>query len=269
MMINLNNFNGFLKESIKYLNQSELFQWLEKRRDRIFIALDTETTGFKRGPRGEQLVQISAVSYKFDYDLLQFEEIGFFDESIRLNPDTMGRLEDPDLINAFKINRYQMDQDNKRSEQEVLNSLNDFVESYPSDSILIIQNAHFDMPMINIRRELGGIRREIFDSLDLFGFLLVPTLEKMAETDEEARDILKEFGFSASGKYYSTSLPNVARGMGVSSTDAHNSLSDCRYMIRVVERALNFIKENQVGDLSQYSRKKHYLERKRKMYRRK
>lgn len=264
-MINLSDFGQFLNESIRYLNVDEVFEWLEKRKDRTFIALDTETTGLK-GPRKEQLTQVSAVSYRFNYDELSFSEIGYFNEDIKLNPDTLGRMkeEDPDLMRALKFNRYSVDQENKSDEQEALDSLYDFINQYPEDSIIVIQNAPFDMPMINIRRKLGGIKREIFDSLDLFTFLLVPTLEKLAETRDEMKVILDRIGLSYSGKYYSTSLPNIAKGMGVDSKDSHNSLVDCRYMIKTLEKALDFLKQNSEKDLKKYTHKRYLLDRKRK-----
>lgn len=61
--IKMLNYSQFLNESIKYLSPSEIEKWLSDRSNRIFIAVDTETTGLE-GPKKEQITQISGVAFK-------------------------------------------------------------------------------------------------------------------------------------------------------------------------------------------------------------
>lgn len=248
----IKKFNEFLSESIKYLNQQELLQWLDQRQDYVFVALDTETTGL-RGPRQEQLTQVAAVAFKLDFPSLTFSEISSFNEKIALNPDILSQLDQPGsrIRDVFKFTRYEINQDLYKDEQEVLDSLIEFVDGFDK-VILLIQNAPFDIPMINIRKKFGGLNHEIFDTKDFYAYFLLPTLQKLAETDPEAERILSVIGKSSSGKLPTASLPKVAAGMGIPAGDAHDALFDCRYMIKTLESGLTIVKDNPNLEITQY-----------------
>lgn len=253
-MKNLSTYSQFLNESIKNLSQSELLNWLSDRKDHTFIALDTETTGL-RGPKQEQLTQVAAVAYDFDFDSLIFKEIGDYNKKIKLNQNIRAEklLPGSRISGALKFNRYGESGGKYFEEQEVLSELKQFIDGY-GDVILLIQNAPFDMPMINVRKEFGGLDHEIFDTKDFFGYFLLPTLEKLAENDPEAASILSKIGRTSSGTLPTSSLPKVSAGLGVDPNGAHDALYDCRYMVETLEKALEIVNQNQGLDIMSYAR---------------
>jgi DNA polymerase III epsilon subunit-like protein len=264
------NYNQFLNETIKYLSSPELFQWLEERRDYVFIALDTETTGL-RGAWKEQLTQIAAVAFSFDFDTLKFTEIGKYNEKIKLNPDIIAQKDLPDsrIKQVFKFTRYGVSGGKYVDEQASLQNLIDFVNSFDK-VILLIQNAPFDMPMINVRKEMGGLNHEIFDTKEFFAYFMLPTLQGMAQTDPEAQKILDIIGTTKGGSNLPTSsLPKVAPGLGIDPNEAHDALFDCRYMVRTLEKGLEIVSSNRDIDRKEFIRPRiatdRYIKMKNKM----
>ena len=259
----------FINESIKYLGTEELFDWLNQRRDKVFIALDTETTGL-RGPWKEQLTQIAAVAFSFDFDNLKFTEIDHYNEKIKLTPETLAQKdqEGSRIKDVFKFTRYGVSGGKFTEEQSALENLSSFVNQF-NGSILLIQNAPFDMPMINVRKELGGLKNEIFDTKDFFAYFMLPTLQKLAETDPDAQQMLSVIGTTSGGKLPTSSLPKVAAGLGIDPNEAHDALFDCRYMVRVLEKGLETVNNNQGVDRKEFIRPRistdRYIKMKNKM----
>jgi DNA polymerase III epsilon subunit-like protein len=253
-MKNLSRYAEFILEGIKNLSSAEIMSWLSDRRDYTFIALDTETTGL-RGPKKEQLTQIAAVSFSFNYDTLTFDEIDSYNKKIKLNPEIRAEKLTPGsrIPGALKFNRYGERDGKYFDEQFVLSELEIFINQY-DNVVLLIQNAPFDMPMINVRKKFGKIKREIFDTKDFFGYFLLPTLEKMAETDTEAQSILNVIGRTSSGTLPTSSLPKVSAGLGVDPNGAHDALYDCRYMVKTLEKALDIVSNNVDADIDKYRR---------------
>jgi DNA polymerase III epsilon subunit-like protein len=251
-MEKLKKYSQFINESIKYLTSSELFQWLEDRKDYTFISLDTETTGL-RGAWKEQLTQIAAVAFSFDINTLKFKEIDSYNEKIKLNPDILIQKELPDskIKGALKYNRYGVSGGKFVDEQIALENLVNFVNGFDK-VILLIQNSPFDMPMINVRKEFGGLNHEIFDTKDFFAYFMLPTLQRLAQTDPEASEILTKIGTSNRGLLPTASLPKVAAGLGIDANEAHDALFDCRYMVRVLERGLEIVNNNKEIDRKEF-----------------
>jgi len=250
-MKNIKNYKCFLNESIKYLSSGELINWLKERQDRTFIAIDTETTGL-RGPRKDQLTQISAVAFTFNFDTLTFDEIDHYNERIKLTDKIKGELDLPDsrIRQVFKFTRYGKGGGKFTEEQIALNNLKDFIDGF-GDVVLLVQNAPFDIPMINIRRELGGINKEIFDTKDFFAYFLLPTLQALSGKDTEAKRILDVIGRTKSG-LPTSSLPKVSLGLGIDPSEAHDALFDCRYMVKTLEKALDVVYKNSLVDRRSY-----------------
>jgi|LakMenEpi03Aug12_release.lakeMendotaPanAssembly.Ray.scaffolds.fasta_scaffold250349_2 DNA polymerase III epsilon subunit-like protein len=250
----IKRYTEFIKESIKYFSTPELFEWLEERRDHVFIALDTETTGL-RGPWKEQLTQIAAVAFKFDFDNLRFVEIDSYNQKIKLTPETLAQKdqEGSRIKDVFKYTRYGVGGGKFREEQEVINSLLEFVGGF-EPSVLLVQNAPFDLPMINVRAKFGRLNTEIFDTKDFFAYFMLPTLQKLAEQDPEAQRILSVIGTTSSGKLPTSSLPKVAAGLGVDPNEAHDALFDCRYMVSVLEKGLDIVNNNLEIDRKEFIR---------------
>ena len=268
-MKGLKKYSQFINEAIKYLSIPELFQWMDDRKDHTFIALDTETTGL-RGPWQEQLTQVAAVAFSFDINTLKFTEIGKYNQKIKLTKETLGQKDLPGsrIKDVFKYTRYGVSGGNFMEEQSALNNLIDFVNGFDK-VILLIQNAPFDMPMINVRKEFGGLDHEIFDTKDFFAYFMLPTLQKMAETDPEAAEIITKIGTTASGKLPTSSLPKVAAGLGIDPNEAHDALFDCRYMVSVLEKGLDIVDANRDIDRKELIRPRiatdRYIKTKNKM----
>jgi DNA polymerase III epsilon subunit-like protein len=267
--MNLFNYSQFINESIKYLSTPELFSWLGERQDYTFIALDTETTGL-RGAWQEQLTQVAAVAFTLDIQTLKFTEIDNFNQKIKLHPEIIAQKELPGskIKGALKFNRYGVSGGKFLDEQVVLENLINFVNGF-DNVILLIQNAPFDMPMINVRKEFGGLNHEIFDTKDFFAYFMLPTLQKLAETDPEAADILTKIGTTSGGKLPTSSLPKVAAGLGIDPNEAHDALFDCRYMVSVLERGLEIVSNNSEIDRKEFIRPRistdRYIKMKNKM----
>jgi len=250
----IRKYIDFVNESIKYLSTEELFNWLNERKDKVFIALDTETTGL-RGPWKEQLTQIAAVAFSFDFGTLKFTEISSHNEKIKLTQDTLSQKdqEGSRIKDVFKFTRYGVSGGKFTEEQKALENLSSFVNQF-DEAILLVQNAPFDLPMINVRKELGGLKNEIFDTKDFFAYFMLPTLQKLAETDPEAQQILSVIGTTSGGKLPTSSLPKVAAGLGVNPNEAHDALFDCRYMVEVLEKGLDIVKNNLEIDRKEFIR---------------
>lgn len=248
----LKRYSEFINETIKWFSPEELFSWLKERKDMTFIALDTETTGL-RGPKEEQLTQIAAVAFTFDYDTLTFTEVGQYNEKIKLLPEILAQKNQPGsrIKDVLKYTRYGESGRKFVEEQAALDELQNFVDSY-EPAVLLIQNAKFDMKMINVRKAVGGLRNEIFDTMNFWGYFLLPTLQSLASTDPEAKRILDVIGFSKSGKLPTSSLPSVAKGLGTNAEGAHDALFDCRYMVKTLEKGLEIIKNNMDVDRKEF-----------------
>jgi len=261
----IKKYQEFINESIKSFSSSELFQWLGSRKGMNYIALDTETTGL-RGPKEEQLTQIAAVAFSFDYDTLTFQEIGSFNEKIKLNTEIVAQKDQPGsrVKEVLKFTRYGVSRGRFVDEQTALNNLQNFVDLY-EPAVLLIQNAPFDMGMINIRKATGGLKNEIFDTKDFWSYFLLPTLQSLAPTDPEAKRILDVIGSSKSGKLPTSSLPSVAKGLGTNTDGAHDALFDCRYMVKTLEKGLEIIKNNMDVERKEFLRPRISTERYYKM----
>ncbi len=261
----LKRYSEFINETIKWLSSEEIFTWLEERKEMTFIALDTETTGL-RGPREEQLTQIAAVAFSFDYDTLTFTEVGKYNEKIKLTPGIVAQKDQPGsrVKEVLKFTRYGVSRGRFVDEQTALNNLYSFIEQY-EPAVLLIQNAPFDMGMINIRKATGGLKNEIFDTKDFWSYFLLPTLQSLAPTDPEAKRILDVIGSSSSGKLPTSSLPSVSKGLGTNPAGAHDALYDCRYMVKTLEKGLEIVKNNMDVDRKEFLRPRISTERYYKM----
>jgi DNA polymerase III epsilon subunit-like protein len=268
----IKKYIDFFNESIKYLSTEELFNWFNERSNHTFVALDTETTGLA-GPRMDQLTQIAAIAFSFDYDTLKFTEISRYNKKISLTPEikALKQLPGSKIQGALKYNRYGVSGGKFEDEQVIINELVDFVGQF-ENTILLIQNAPFDMPMINIRAKFKKLNSEVFDTKDFFAYFLIPTLQKLSETDPNVQAVLDMFGKSSSGKVYTSSLPKVAAGLGIDPSGAHDALYDCTYMVQTLEKALVIVRDNSEIERKEFLRPRistdRYIKMKNKLSRR-
>lgn len=266
-MKHLKQFELF--EAIRNFNQQEVMDWLKERNDFTFIALDTETTGLG-GAYVEQLTQIAAVAYDFNFETLTFDEISDFNEKIKLTPEIKARMASDKLLppdsqvrkvtGALKFNRYGEKGATYLDEQDVLQHLEDFISQFDK-VVLLIQNAPFDMKLINIRRQFGGFNHEVFDTKDFFAYFLIPTLQVIAEKDPEAASIIAALGKTGRGNVPSSSLPVVSKALGVDPNGAHDALYDCRYMVETLEKGLEILSNNTGLEIKDYQRPRYAMEK--------
>jgi DNA polymerase III epsilon subunit-like protein len=266
-MKHLKQFELF--EAIRNFNQQEVMDWLKERKDFTFIALDTETTGLG-GAYVEQLTQIAAVAYDFNFETLTFDEISDFNEKIKLTPGIKARMASDKLLppdsqvrkvtGALKFNRYGEKGATYLDEQDVLQHLEDFISQFDK-VVLLIQNAPFDMKLINIRRQFGGFNHEVFDTKDFFAYFLIPTLQVIAEKDPEAASIIAALGKTGRGNVPSSSLPVVSKALGVDPNGAHDALYDCRYMVETLEKGLEILSANTDLAIKDYQRPRYEMEK--------
>ncbi len=250
-------FSEFLNEHKLHKSIYQFLDYLEDlSKNKVFIFCDTETTGLF-GPKKQQLTQISAVGYEYDFQNNSLEEFGTFNKKIKISADMKGRLYDPDdnIKSKFKFNHYgdKIVEDPKYyDEQRILNEFRYWVANASSDPLLIMQNASFDMNMI-IGRSGKKLQYEVLDTKQILQLFVIPIAQKLAETDSEYKDKLEKIGTSA------RDFGLVASGMGkwgpffnIDMSGYHDGLTDCRITSEMFTKMIDFIKENSDLDISKY-----------------
>ena len=247
------NENKFFYKSIK-----EFINWLEFKSNNNFIFIDTETTGlFQSDPYEIQLTQISAVSCSYDFNSNKFKENDSFNKKIKLtdktkniiNNDSRSRIKD-----VLKFNHYGQNNNNNKYEDEN-NVLNDFlvwIDKY-KNSIFVIQNAPFDMRMLNVRIGNKKFNNEVLDTKDLIQLYYLPCIQKLSEKNDEYLKLVNKIGTSVRDNgLISSSLSKIGPALDIDMTNYHDALSDCRITIILLEKIINFLKMNDTVDISKY-----------------
>ena len=252
-------FYEFLNEHKLHKNQLQFLDYLDKlSKDKVFVFVDTETTGLG-GPRKQQLTQISAVAYNYDFDSNEFNEFGTFNKKIKISADMKGRLANPkdDIYRAFRFNHYgnKIKEDPKYyDEQDILNEFRNWLAhtGYYLDPLLIMQNASFDMNMFG-GRSGKKIRYEVLDTKQILQLFVIPIIQKIAETDNKYDEFLSKVGTSARDYGLITSaMGKWAPFFGIDMSGYHDGLTDCRITSQMFLKIVDLIKENVDLDISKY-----------------
>lgn len=252
-------FKKYLFEHKLHTNQFGLLQYLDKvSNNNILIFVDTETTGLG-GFKKQQLTQISAIAYEYDFQKNTLKEVGTFNKKIKISSDMKIRLKDPEdkIRSVFKLNRYGdkiIDDPKYYSEQEIISEFKNWITKagYYLKPILVMQNAEFDMNML-VGRGKEKIMYEVLDTKQIIQLFLIPIIQKLAETDSEYSEILKNIGTSNRDfGLISSSMSKWGPFFGINMSGYHDALSDCRITSQMFLKIVDFIKENSNLNISKY-----------------
>lgn len=252
-------FIEFLNEHKLHKNQYQFLDYIEKlSQNKAFIFVDTETTGLG-GPKKQQLTQISAVAYDYNFPSNELKEVGTFNKKIKISPDMKDRLKNPkdDIYRAFKFNHYgnKIKEDPKYyDEQEILNEFTNWLENYENylEPLLIMQNAIFDMNMF-VGRSGKKIKYEVLDTKQIIQLFIIPIIQKLAETNQEHQDILIKIGTSTRDNGLITSaMGKWGPFFNIDMSGYHDGLTDCRITSEMFRKIIDFIKENSELNIAKY-----------------
>jgi 2'-5' RNA ligase/DNA polymerase III epsilon subunit-like protein len=235
-----------------YKTIPQILEWLESKSKMPWLWIDTETTGLG-GPKQQQLTQVSSLSTDYNFASNTFNELGLFDEKIKLTDETKSKFSTPEDKTKWVLgfNHYGSGKYKYKNEQEILNQFFDWIGNY-EPCLLIAQNAGFDMAML-AGRYGHKIKNEVFDTKMLIQLYYLPLLQTLAETDSKYKDMIDFIGTSSrDGGLISSSMSKVGPALGINMTNYHNALTDCRITIQMYQKIVDFLKENQEVDIMKY-----------------
>jgi DNA polymerase III epsilon subunit-like protein len=230
----------------------EILSWLDLKSQMNFIWIDVETTGLG-GPNKQQLTQVSAIATDYNYQSNTFNELGLFDEKIKLTDETKSKFKEPEDRTKFVLgfNHYGSGKYKYKNEQEILNQFFDWIGNY-EPCLFIAQNAGFDMSML-AGRYGHKIKNEVFDTKMLIQLYFLPLIQKLSETDVKYSEMVKSIGTSArDAGLISSSMSKVGPALGINMSGYHDALTDCKITMEMFNRIINLLKENQSVDITKY-----------------
>lgn len=235
-----------------YKTIPEILSWLDSKSDIPWVWLDTETTGLN-GPRNEQLTQISCLVTECDFINNKFNELGKFDEKIKLTHDTKSKYNEPEDRTKWVLgfNRYGSGGYKYKDEEMVVNDFFQFISDY-EPCLLIAQNASFDMAMLSGRYG-HKIKNEVFDTKMLIQLYFLPLLQKLAETDIKYKEMIDTIGKSPrDGGLISSSMSKIGPALGINMSGYHDAITDCRITIQMYQGMIDLLKQHQEVDIMEY-----------------
>ena len=236
-----------------YKTIPEILNWLEeKSKVNKFALLDTETTGLN-GPRREQLTQISAIIFDFDFTNNKFTELDSFNKKIKLSDETKSRYNDPGdrTKKVLRFNHYGSGGHKYYDEKGVVDEFYEFLDSH-KPCLIVAQNAEFDMKMLGGRYG-NKVKNEVFDTKELIQFYFLPLIQKLSETDEYYKKMVDFIGLSdRDGGIISSSMSKIGPALKVNMSGYHDALTDCRLMKEMTERIIDILKDNKEVDIKKY-----------------
>jgi len=260
----IEKFTEYIFEHKLHKNQLQILNYFEAlSKNKIFIFCDTETSGLG-GHKKQQLTQISAISYEYDYQQNKLKETGTFNKKIKISSDMRGKLDDPKdrIKQVFKFNHYgdKIENDPKYyDEQKIISQFKNWVShaGYYLDPLLIMQNAIFDMNMIVGRggSKLGYGNRpyEVLDTKQIIQLFVIPIIQKLAETDDEYKQMLDKIGTSDRDfSLISSSMSKWGPFFGINMSGYHDALTDCRITAQMFTKIVDLIKDNVDLNISKY-----------------
>ena len=235
-----------------YKNIPEILNWIESKSNLKWLFIDTETTGLG-GPKKQQLTQISCLATDYNFGSNTFKELGLFDEKIKLTDETKSKFKNPGDKTKWVLgfNHYGSGKFKYKNEQEILDQFFDWIVNY-EPCLYIAQNAGFDMAMM-AGRYGHKINNEVFDTKMLIQLYYLPLLQTLADGDSRYRDIVNSIGKSErDGGLISSSMSKVGPALGINMTNYHDALTDCRIMIQMYQKIVDFLKQHQEVDIMDY-----------------
>ena len=235
-----------------YKTIPEILSWLDSKSDMPWVYLDTETTGLN-GPKNEQLTQVSALVTEYDFKNNNFNEIGQFDEKIKLTQDTKSKYNKPEDRTKWVLgfNHYGSGGYKYKEEELVINDFFGFISDY-EPCLLVAQNAAFDMAMLSGRYG-HKIKNEVFDTKMLIQLYFLPLLQKLAETDKKYKDMIDFIGTSTrDGGLISSSMSKIGPVLNINMSNYHDAITDCKITIRMYQGIIDLLKQHQDVDIMKY-----------------
>lgn len=251
------NYSNGIVESLNenkmwYKTIPQILEWLESKSNLPWVWLDTETTGLG-GPKVQQLTQVSSIATQYDFNSNNFSEIGTFDEKIKLTDVTKSKFNKPEDKTKWVLgfNHYGTGGYKYKNEEIILGQFFDWINNY-SPCLLIAQNAQFDMAMLSGRYG-HKINNEVFDTKMLIQLYFLPLLQTLAETDSKYKEMIDFIGTSTRDNgLISSSMSKIGPVLGISMTNYHDAITDCRITIQMYQKIVDMLKQYQEIDIMKY-----------------
>lgn len=245
-------FNDFKVENKMYYKTiSEFLSWIGNKSNRDFVFFDSETTGLL-GSNTEQLTQVAAISTTYNITNNDFTKLGEFNRKIKLTDFTKSRFKsDKNVKWVLGFNHYGDGKHKYLNEFDVLIEFKEWLSQF-NNPILIIQNASFDMDMLNGRS--GGLfKNEVIDTKMIIQLYYLPTLQKLAESDVKYQEIINKIGTSTRDNgLISSSMSKIGPALEIDMTNYHDGLKDCEITIEMLSKMIDFLNTHKYLDISKY-----------------
>lgn len=245
-------FKQLNENKMWYKTIPQIFEWLESKSNLKWIFLDCETSGLG-GPKNEQLTQVSAIATKYNFSSNTFDEIGTFDEKIKLTSEIKTRFKQPDGGNrrVLSFNHYGSGNYKYKDEKQIVNQFFDWTDEF-SPCLFIAQNAEFDMQML-VGRSGHKIKNEVFDTKMLIQLYFLPLIQKLAETDPKYKEMVETIGTSTRDNgLISSSMSKIGPALNINMVGYHDAISDVRITIKMYQRIVDLLKKHKSLDISKY-----------------
>ena len=246
-------FSDFLLEhKLWYKTISQFLIWLEeKSKNMDFVFVDTETTGLG-GPKKTQLTQLSAISSEYFIDVNEFKEKNSFNEKIKLTYETKQKKSIDDNINrVLSFNRYGSGDFKYKNEKDVIIMFYEWLKQ-EKNPLLIMQNASFDMNMLNARTDIR-FNNEILDTKQVIQLYFIPLIQKLSETDNEYKKMIEKIGTSTRDSgLISSSMSKIGPALGLNMSGYHDALVDCKITMEMLRRIIEILKKYPNVDIMKY-----------------
>jgi len=242
----------FNENKMWYKSIPEILDWIELKSKMNWVLVDSETTGLK-GPKNEQLTQISAILIKYDFKSNSFTEIDTFDEKIKLTQDTKSKYNDKNDKTKWVLsfNHYGSGNYKYKIESDVINDFNNWINKN-SPCLLVAQNARFDMSMLSVRGN-KKIENEVFDTKSLIQLYLLPLIQKLSETDSNYKKMVDFIGTSERDNgLISSSMSKIGPALNIDMNGYHDALTDCKLMMNMFIKIIEMLNDNKEIDISKY-----------------
>lgn len=242
-----------LENKLWYKTIEQFLNYLESLKDNTFVFIDTETTGLK-GPKNEQLTQISAISINPN----NYNNIDKFNQKIKLTDDIKKILDVPtgngwNRRRVLSFNKYGEKIKNQKylDEEQVLNMFHQWLNKL-KNPLLVIQNAEFDMAMLN-GRNLKKLKYPVLDTKQIIQLYMIPLYQKLAETNDLYKEKLNKIGTSPRDNgLTSSSMSKWAPEFGINTSGYHDALFDCEMTIEMYKNMIILLNKYKNLDISKY-----------------
>lgn len=248
-----------IKEYLEFITEHKLYgksiktmlDYLKSKSYKYWVFLDSETTGLPSNSYDVQLTQLSGIVVKYNYTTNDFEEVEVFNKKIKLTNKTKEQMKDHDNIKRILSFNHYGQKAKFHEEEETLSEFHKFIEQY-DNPILVIQNAEFDMKYLNTRGSVK-FKNEVIDTKQLLQYFYLPAIQKLAETDNEYRKLIEFIGTSTRDNgLISSSLSKIGPALNINMSGYHDALIDCRLLMEMFSKVVDFLKSNINTDISSY-----------------